>query len=210
MPITIRCPQCAKSLTAKDEHRGKRVKCPCCGKPVGVPAGFAVTAGPQKERPVATKKGDAPVTTQESSVLEQEDGSKCPKCGVVFFANVRKCGQCGGPVEPAKYYTRFCLERVLFILTAIVASFLVTPLVTNDPEARRIAPLIMAFAIPGMYFAANYFMGIGGLTERFADDAIPPRAHLHFSWRRYFSELFRIVGVFLAAMIFAGAVKLLR
>ena len=50
MPITICCPHCAKSLTAKDEHRGKRVKCPSCGKPVGIPAGFAITAGPEQER----------------------------------------------------------------------------------------------------------------------------------------------------------------
>lgn len=37
MPISIQCPGCHKSLKAKDELGGKRVKCPACGTAVVVP-----------------------------------------------------------------------------------------------------------------------------------------------------------------------------
>ena len=37
MPIVVVCP-CGKSVTAKDELAGRRVKCPGCGQPLLVPA----------------------------------------------------------------------------------------------------------------------------------------------------------------------------
>ena len=37
MPIRVTC-ECGKTLQAKDEHAGKRLRCPGCGETVGVPA----------------------------------------------------------------------------------------------------------------------------------------------------------------------------
>src|SRR5438094_7394576 len=40
MPIKISCPNpnCRKSLTARDEMAGRRVKCPACGGTIAIPA----------------------------------------------------------------------------------------------------------------------------------------------------------------------------
>src|SRR5262245_56650988 len=40
MPIKITCPNlnCRKTLTARDEMAGKRVKCPACGGAIAIPA----------------------------------------------------------------------------------------------------------------------------------------------------------------------------
>lgn len=47
MAIEFRCENCDKKLKVKDELAGKRIKCPDCGSPTGVPA----AKSPAKQAP---------------------------------------------------------------------------------------------------------------------------------------------------------------
>jgi len=40
MSIAVTCPKCSASFKAKDEHAGKKAKCPKCGGPIVVPSQF--------------------------------------------------------------------------------------------------------------------------------------------------------------------------
>lgn len=113
--------------------------------------------------------------------LAEHEGTKCGKCQKTFFGRVDKCTQCNGPTEQTKWYSRFCIERAAFIATLVLIAAVVTPFVTEDPSAYLIVPLMTGFLVFSMYFTANYFMGIGGFTQRFSQDSVPPRAHLAFS-----------------------------
>jgi hypothetical protein len=44
MPIVVAC-SCGKQFRAKDEHAGKRLRCPGCGQPLAIPGGAAPAAG---------------------------------------------------------------------------------------------------------------------------------------------------------------------
>jgi hypothetical protein len=63
MPIVVAC-SCGKQFRAKDEHAGKRLRCPGCGQPLTIPGGGGAAAaaglpttkhsfgaGPQKQQP---------------------------------------------------------------------------------------------------------------------------------------------------------------
>ena len=66
MAIAFSC-SCGRKINAKDEHAGKRVKCPGCQQPVTVPSAGAVAkpavmasagakaAAPVQRKPVAAK-----------------------------------------------------------------------------------------------------------------------------------------------------------
>lgn len=97
------------------------------------------------------------------TALRENSGSRCPKCECVYIKDIDKCAKCGGPLEPAKWYSRFLLERLAFIATAMVLGAAIARFVARaDPEARIVAPIIVAMFIPGMYFTVHYFTGGGG------------------------------------------------
>jgi len=146
----------------------------------------------------------------EAKRLHECQGSKCPKCELVFFGGLDKCSQCGCATEPAKWYSRFCLERLAFIVT--VASICGIGALVSGEDAGTVFGAFFGtgFILFSMYYTANYFLGIGGFEERFAEGAVPPRAHLAFSFGRYFSEIFRVIGVFIALLLFVGLCMLIR
>lgn len=60
MPVSFRCPQCDKSLRAKEEYRGRKTKCPQCGHVVPIPVDVRssesdpISAPPESVRQEAT------------------------------------------------------------------------------------------------------------------------------------------------------------
>ncbi len=139
-----------------------------------------------------------------SHKLNEHPATKCPKCEGVFFGKVDTCTQCGHATEPTKCYSRFCVERLAFIGT--VASICGVGAMISGEDGGTILAVFFgtAFMLFAMYVTANCFLGIGGFEERFAEGAVPPRARVAFSWGRYLSEIFRIVGVFIALFVFVG------
>ncbi len=55
MPISVRCPGCETKLKGRDEHAGRRVKCPCCGRVMLFPGSPAVPVA----KPAAPAPADA-------------------------------------------------------------------------------------------------------------------------------------------------------
>jgi len=139
--------------------------------------------------------------------LYECDGTKCTKCGVVYYdKRVNKCNQCHNPTEPAKYYSRTCVERVAFIATLALIVAIATIFISDNFGACVLA----LFMVPAMYFTANYFFGIGGLTEVFSEDSIPSYAKLNFSWPKYFSEAFSAIKIAIALLLLGLVIRLLR
>lgn len=66
MSITFRCPQCSYQLTVKEEHAGRKGKCPKCGQVVTVP------------------------TPRKSS-----ESPACPSCGAAMPTDAVVCIGCG-------------------------------------------------------------------------------------------------------------------
>jgi hypothetical protein len=64
MPIRVPCSGCEKKLIIKDELLGKRVKCPSCGRVLGVPAAGAApppqAAGPSPQASRARPRAASP------------------------------------------------------------------------------------------------------------------------------------------------------
>jgi ribosomal protein S27E len=62
MSISVQCPGCEKTLKAKDELAGKRVKCLACGQVILVPAGQTASEKaiiPPQQKPPVPKKAEA-------------------------------------------------------------------------------------------------------------------------------------------------------
>ncbi len=75
MPITVTC-KCGKRFRVRDEHAGKRGKCPSCGAAVTIPAAGA-------EAPPA-------------------DGRPCPGCARPLASEAVLCVNCGYDVRAGK------------------------------------------------------------------------------------------------------------
>lgn len=138
--------------------------------------------------------------------LYEHDGTKCTQCGVVYYGKINKCTRCNNPTEPAKYYSRTCVERVAFIATLALIVAVATIFLSDNFGAYVMAPLM----VPAVYFTANYFFGIGGLTEVYSENSIPPHAKLNFSWPRYFSEVFYVAKIVIALLLLGLVIRLLR
>ena len=141
------------------------------------------------------------MTDSSNNILTENEGAKCPKCQTIFFGQMPICNKCGVQTEPTKWYSRFCLERVLLIVTLILGASVLASPITQFTNAQNITtnanpiafPILIAVFILGSYFVASLF-GLGGLTERFAEDNIPDRARVRFSWKRYFSEILYLLA----------------
>src|SRR5262245_17075636 len=60
MPILVKCSECGKSLKAKDELAGKKVKCPGCGNVLAIPT-------PDDDDPPAKPTRSAPKAIDEDN-----------------------------------------------------------------------------------------------------------------------------------------------
>jgi hypothetical protein len=187
--IQFNCPHCEQHLEAPKELLGGTVDCPLCNGRISL--------------------ADPGVAPQPSTSLKPRAGARCPRCQVVFYEKVGVCGQCGGATEPATWYSRLCWERLAFIATVACLSG-VGALASGKDGGTALGVFLGAgFMTFSMYYTATYLIGIGGFSERFAEGAVPVRAHLSFSWIRYLSEFVRCVGVLVAVVVVVGVGTLL-
>jgi hypothetical protein len=95
--------------------------------------------------------------TEDSNLrwLKEYRGSECKSCEKFYsIGGMRKCPDCGKPMELKKWYTRLCIERITFIPTLMIVIFALSFL-SNDPEAHAL-PLV----VPAVYVLANVLLGV--------------------------------------------------
>jgi len=90
MPISFECPRCRHQIRAKDEHAGKKGKCPSCGLIVPVPlpphdqerseAAGRAELGNQRERPMLQLREEEVGPAVEAAPVERGKVA-CPRCG---------------------------------------------------------------------------------------------------------------------------------
>jgi predicted Zn finger-like uncharacterized protein len=91
MPEPVTCPGCDAKIKVRDEHAGKKVKCPKCGATVPVPAaevedevleGVAVTAAPAARKAARPKaEDDEPEPDEDAPRVSKKGFVPCPRCG---------------------------------------------------------------------------------------------------------------------------------
>jgi predicted Zn finger-like uncharacterized protein len=116
MSIAITCPQCENQLQVRDEHAGKRVKCPRCGAALDVPQqpATAAEAPPSLAPPaVATElpavlpatgvRTKPPPLPEPAAAPERAEPrqrfQRCPECGARIPANARRCPECRADLD---------------------------------------------------------------------------------------------------------------
>jgi RNA polymerase subunit RPABC4/transcription elongation factor Spt4 len=150
---------------------------------------MTILANPSLERRTAVpgKAGD----------YTEHEGSKCVKCGTLFFSKVERCSRCQSDVQPANWYSRICIERIAFILVGTVAFSILGSFSTNGDTK-----LAAVGFVPALYVLAYQFMGVR-FTESFA--TVPPNASQAFSWARFLKEGVVLGTIFL---VVAAAIAL--
>ncbi len=93
MSVNVKCDGCGKSYRAKDEHAGRQVKCPNCGRLLTVPSSVPIAPSLPRAEPV-----DQAVGTGTPS---QRDTKPCPFCGEEILAAAKKCKHCRGYLAPS-------------------------------------------------------------------------------------------------------------
>ena len=129
MPITINCP-CGKKLLAKDDVRGKNVKCPNCSKVLHVPVdrprgapstvlvkcecgkvlkvrGSVSAAGlkcPSCDRPVRLKPASKKTQVKPGQPAKPK-GLPCPQCGERTLPGAGVCVHCSTNIRIGQQIT---------------------------------------------------------------------------------------------------------
>jgi predicted Zn finger-like uncharacterized protein len=123
-PVT--CPGCQARIKVRDEHAGKRVKCPKCGGAVPVPAfddeddapeRAAVTAAPPGRRGEGPRMGgvrkamrtDPEAEPDEDAPVRKKGFVPCPRCGAEDPKKV-KWTPWGSFYGPAMFHHVRCRE----------------------------------------------------------------------------------------------------
>lgn len=106
--------------------------------------------------------------------------------------------------QARKTRNRFRVERAVFIaITAILAGVFGGSHTDLGPFGLILMVGLIMFCF---YSAAKTLMGIGGFFETVAsDDQIPG-----FDWKRFVLDPLYFIGVFVALLLFVGAMKLLQ
>ncbi len=102
MSIIVRC-ECEKQFRAKDEHAGKRAKCPACGRVLVIPAsGASPTPQPPTSR---TRAAQTCVVCGEQvpadELTHQEGQNICKDCHGKARPADSRAGDCGAPIWAA-------------------------------------------------------------------------------------------------------------
>lgn len=88
MPIQVHCSHCNAGFQAKDEHAGKRAKCPKCGQVLVIAAGNGPAAGVKKATRAAAAQ-PKPAAPAAAPVRI------CPSCGTTMAEKAILCINCG-------------------------------------------------------------------------------------------------------------------
>ncbi len=110
MPITFSCTACQASLRLRDEHSGKKIRCPKCKEVIQVPPSLGADAiietesVPDFEQQIAA----APQVGQQLVAPPQWPAHQapvatrpCPECGQQIPIQARDCPACGADVLAA-------------------------------------------------------------------------------------------------------------
>jgi hypothetical protein len=93
MAITVEC-GCGKRFRVKDEHAGKRGRCPSCGAVVAIPA--AEPAGPGGPSPERAGPAGPRRAAEPGARAPQAAGPEiCPECGRPLAGGAVLCVNCG-------------------------------------------------------------------------------------------------------------------
>lgn len=107
MPIQVHCSHCKAGFQAKDEHAGKRAKCPKCGQVLVIGGGGG--PAPMAQKPAAKAAASAPAAAPSAShppsaVPAKPEpalpagvaaGPTCPSCGAAMAEKAVLCIACG-------------------------------------------------------------------------------------------------------------------
>ncbi len=91
MAIKVTC-SCGKTVSAKDELAGKRVKCPDCSEPISIPA----------ESAFQEVGSDMAGLLDEIGMEATRTGVRCPNCRSDLEADAILCVDCGYNLESGK------------------------------------------------------------------------------------------------------------
>lgn len=87
--MIVNCPNCGRALRCDGRLVGKKVRCPACHVPFGVPATLPKgTSMPQHQ---GARRKPSP----------QEEDAKCPACGARLDQAIQMCPECGLNLCPA-------------------------------------------------------------------------------------------------------------
>lgn len=93
MTIRVTCDTCGKVLKAKEEHAGKKAKCPDCGSIVAVPRQEILDAE-------ADDPFDFGAASSDDDYAAADAQRSCPACGEEIKKDARKCRFCGEILDP--------------------------------------------------------------------------------------------------------------
>ncbi len=94
MPISVDCPQCGKTLRAKDSAAGRMAKCPSCQGVITIPSIDEVYDAEEAgtdEAASGAEYGDS----YDSPAIPEEGRRACPACGEMIAEVAKKCRHCG-------------------------------------------------------------------------------------------------------------------
>jgi hypothetical protein len=139
---------------------------------------------------------------------EKQVGSKCQKCGKIFFEVVDKCPVCGEQTEPSTWHKRIRVERLAMVGTLGLAGGVVSVAASGSPANGLVILAIIAAVLLSGIHTANFMFGFGGgFVERIPNEQAPPHAACTFDTREYGKESLRVVGIILAAFLVVGLLK---
>lgn len=97
--IAVTCEGCGKVIRAKDEHAGRRAKCPGCGTPIMIPAAAPPAAGTPQRAP-ATHSTAAPGVSSGGAARAssgRRGGARTSRGAVAGVSRARRMSSGGGP-----------------------------------------------------------------------------------------------------------------
>ena len=99
MTISVNCPECGKTLKARESAAGKKAKCPSCGGAIQIPDVVeAVDAESVDDGGGAGFDNFDDLAGMEASgstVEREPDRRPCPACGEMIAEKAAKCRFCG-------------------------------------------------------------------------------------------------------------------
>jgi predicted Zn finger-like uncharacterized protein len=99
MALEISCPSCQAALRIREEHAGKRLKCPRCSAVISVPASLnSAQQAVEQIRPAPRVAPPSAPAGDEITIAEEHPATaatrRCPHCGERIAASANRCRYC--------------------------------------------------------------------------------------------------------------------